>query len=299
MTDESKEQSKYVDGVIDLHHKLRTVYGEALKAAKKLGINMCNSAYVESFNIFIDFAENQSSKIIKGYFMHYGKIYRFLPVVFDSALLFPVRNHGGGEFRCGKGITYKILDDARKNCKRISLNFRKVTDVQKVTLYNINIRPLTYGCDELGLPYVDFSDIEELALIDFPMTLFNRSFTLVGQEHCAPNTNNDLELHCFLYAQLGNRHDEKTIKVFRWLPQTRLDDDSIISNDIEKGDVFFELGYISREEGDELHSYMLKNKSRLLLGKIKQKSVSIIGSVKEFQTNGFKYPKCLYNLKLK
>ena len=291
--------SKYVDGVVDLHKKLSIVYREALKTAKGLGIAMPCSTNVESFNMFIDFAENQSGNSIKGYFMHNGLIYRFLPVTFDIALMFPVRNHGGGEFRCGKGISYETLEDARKNYKKISLSFRKINDIEEVTLYHINMRPITSNYDELGLPYLDFSDIEELALIDIPTTLVNRPFPLEGQQYYAPNTNNELELYCFLYAQLVNKYDEKIIKVLRWLPQKQSDEDFNISDNIEIGDVFFELGYISHEEGSVLHSYMLQNKCRLLLGKVKHKSVSVIGSVKEFQTNGFKYPKCLYNLKLK
>ena len=71
--------------------------------------------------------------------------------------------------------------------------------------------------------------------------------------------------------------------------------------DAEKfhGDVFFELGYISESETDKLHNFMTINSSRLLFGKIENNKITIMGGIKIFLENDYKYPSCLLKIPVK
>lgn len=69
------------------------------------------------------------------------------------------------------------------------------------------------------------------------------------------------------------------------------------SNNI--GDIFFEMGHISRLDNSELHKFMIENDSRLLFGKIKNENISIIGGISSFISSEFYFPRCLTCLKIR
>lgn len=70
----------------------------------------------------------------------------------------------------------------------------------------------------------------------------------------------------------------------------------IITNKNSHGDIFFELGYIARDENCELHRFMIDNSSRLLFGKIENDRISLLGGIKIFYNNDFNFPASLINI---
>lgn len=70
----------------------------------------------------------------------------------------------------------------------------------------------------------------------------------------------------------------------------------IIANDNFHGDMFFELGHIARTDNSELHKFMVDNSCRLLFGKIENDNISLLGGVKIFFDNDFKFPASLIKI---
>lgn len=70
----------------------------------------------------------------------------------------------------------------------------------------------------------------------------------------------------------------------------------IITNRNSHGDMFFELGYIARNENRELYKFMIDNSSRLLFGKIQNSQISLLGGIKIFYNNDFNFPASLINI---
>lgn len=299
---------KYVDGVEKLHAQLHEEYLKAMKIANRLlGFPAPNPERHEAFSIFVDFNEAQPLDRLRGFFMSRKTIMRFLPIEFDYALLFPVRNHGGGDFKEAHGVKYAEIKEAINNREHIRIVFRSIPTIENKILYSVDFRsskkmtfaPLEKMLDDVGLPYSNFSDIDSLSLVDVPNELCSRSYSLVGKQHYAPYTTNK-ECHCFLFAQKDNEYDKNAIKVLRWFPVKKgIEVDQLLGFQEDGGDIFFEMGYISREENADLHSFMVASNSRILFGKAVDNIISITGGVKQFMANEFKYPRCLYNIKLK
>ncbi|MDE6084514.1 MAG: hypothetical protein K2G11_08485 [Muribaculaceae bacterium] len=65
------------------------------------------------------------------------------------------------------------------------------------------------------------------------------------------------------------------------------------------GHCFFELGYISRNENEALHKYMIDNDSRLLFGIVKSDKISLMGGVEIFWSNDFDFPLSLSKINIK
>ena len=105
-------------------------------------------------------------------------------------------------------------------------------------------------------------------------------------------------MNCVLFAEIDNKHDRNAIKVLRWFPEKRRYNGEKSQHLYFKGDYFFELGYVSREENEELHKFMVEEKSRILFGEINNDKIKIIGGIKMFLTNNIKYPKSLYSIKI-
>ena len=121
----------------------------------------------------------------------------------------------------------------------------------------------------------------------------------MGKQYYAPYST-DKESYCVLYAEKDNEHDCNAIKVLRWFPVSRQCAlDAGFFEEVNWGDVFYELGYISRHENAELHSFMLSNKSPLLFAKKLGDKISIIGGAKIFFSNDFSYPACLLKIPVK
>lgn len=296
----------FVDGVEKLHRLLYETHLKAAKIANDLigkKEPRADRAYI--FRIYVDFEEAQPDNKIKGYFASKNTILRFLPIEFDYALLFPVKNHGGGTFKQAPGILFRDIKHAQQCRQKLFLRFtpiRAIEAEENKILYNINIvdNPVSFGeIDDIGLPYYTFPDVTKLAIVDIPSDYIGRQYRLVGKQFYAPLTRRK-DMDCVLFAQLDNEYDENAIKVLRWFPAKKgVETDQLLGVAPGGGDCFFELGYISREENAALHKYMVDNNSRLLFGKISGDKISITGGVKLFKTNDLKYPRCLYNIPLK
>ena len=244
-------------------------------------------------------------KKIEGHFYIENTICRFLPIEFDTALLFPTDNHDCEDKESNPGISFAQITEYRQNKDVVSFRFIKRLD-SDTPLYNISSRILSKSDsslqkikDDIGIKFDKFSDVESLAIIDIPDEFLSRKFTLVGTRYYAPYTTLDNK-YCVLFAELDNEYDNNAIKVLRWIPTKKTmlaDKDSDIV--LQGGDYFFQLGHIARSENSELHAFMTKNRSRILFGKIEENNISIIGGIKMFQSNNVKYPKCLYNIPIK
>lgn len=294
-----------VDGVKELHLQLDRAYEKALKLHDELLGKSENIVNGNSIKILVDFSENQSVEKIEGYFYIENTICRFLPIEFDTALLFPTDNHNCEDKESNPGISFAQITEYRQNKDVVSFRFIKRLD-SDTPLYNIRGRNLSKSDsslqkikDDIGIKFDKFSDVESLALIDIPDEFLSRKFTLVGTRYYAPYTTLDNK-YCVLFAELDNEYDNNAIKVLRWIPTKKTmlaDKDSGIV--LQGGDCFFQLGHIARNENSDLHDFMIKYRSRILFGKIEENNISIIGGIKMFQSNNVKYPKCLYNIPIK
>lgn len=295
----------YVDGIEKLHRQLYESYEKAIELSSRMIGTSKPKTNIEQFHIFVDCNEEQPENMLKGYFMFNGIIHRFLPITFDMALIFPVHNHGGGKFETLKGVTYNDIREWKDKRLLVRLSFGVERDDDNKPFHrilrgiiNLHSTGLWNKIDDIGFPIYSFPDIDYIRITDIPIKFTTREYTLVGKQYYAPYSKTD-ESYCVLFAQLDNEYDTNAIKVLRWIPMKKgIEIDQLLGLAPDGGDVFFELGYISRQENSELHSFMVENNSRLLFAKNTENQISILGGVKIFQTNNLKYPKCLYNIKL-
>ena len=307
-------KSGFVDGVLELHKQLNSAFESAVSIASKTGIISADEAKNilerKRFQIFVNPNETQPENGFKGYFKFRNMICRFLEVIFDYALLFPVRDHGWSNANnYSKGITYNEIQELIRNRAPFTLQFMRIEEERpgsdEMLPDNINLFRVVLGkksffperFDEVGNPYYDFPDIDQLDIVKFPDEL-NHEYTLVGKNFYAPLTT-DNTCNCVLFAQLDNEYDDKAIKVLRWFPAKKgVKADQLLGIEPAGGDIFFELGHISRQENAELHSFMVEHNSRLLFGTKTGDKINIDGGIKIFQTNNLKYPVCLYKIKI-
>ena len=319
----------YVDGIIQLHQQFYKACSDALKTASE--VTPIPQEVVERirstrrFNVYVDPADSQPENKIKGYFMFGKKIYRFLSITFDYALLYPVRNHNHDGFK--KNNIPPLSERHRMTTPYIiyftAIKYRNLTETRTEEIpeneiyFNARIRKSDNDClllplnertfstnfiDDIGKPFHKFPDISNLSLCDVPTEFINAKYSLVGKQYYAPRTTQE-PFYCVLYAETENEHDQNAIKVLRWFPGkkgTELDKELGLGNPGEQGsDYFFELGHISRQENSDLHQFMVNSGSQLLFAKCEDNKISIIGGIKDFQTNDFKFPLCLYNIPIR
>lgn len=321
----------YVDGVVELHKQFYKACLDALKIASE--VTPIPTKQVEHiratrrFCIYVDPQDTQPENGIKGYFMFGKKIYRFLNISFDYALLYPVRNHRRDSFK--KNIIPSLSELHRMPSPYIiyfsAIKYRNITDSRTEEIpenevyFKSQIRKLDNDClllpvtetifstnfiDDIGKPFYKFSDINCLSSCDVPNELLNTKYSLVGKQFYAPRTTKE-PFYCVLYAETENEYDPNAIKVLRWFPGkkgTEIDKELGTGNSLDQGvgsDYFFELGHISRQENFDLHQFMVDNSSQLLFAKCEEDKISIIGGIKDFETNDFKYPICLYNIPIR
>lgn len=286
----------YIDGV----KKLIAQFHDAYQRAKELSESLVGKS--NHCTIMVDFSEKHPDNKIKGYFVFNRTILRFLPIIFDIALLFPMKDHRSNKVL--KGILYKEIIEKKRNGKPVIIHFRNTSIKEFLPIISIRdlevlVKSNSFKLDDLGNPVYEFPDIDCISIIDIPNNFLKRNYTLVGKQYYAPYSI-DNEVYCVLFAEIDNIYDSHAIKVLRWLPAKKgVEIDQLIGLAPDGGDVFFEMGYISRQENSELHTFMSENDSRILFGKIKDSQITLLGGVKIFLSNEFKYPKCLYNIRLK
>ena len=298
----------FVDGIIKLHSKLKEAFDEATEIANKLlGFRVPKSVAPLSIRIFVDFGEQQSLARLKGYFMTKKHILRFLPIEFDTALLFPVHNHGSGWFTYGNGISLERLEKAKFRKEKLCIKFESIQDFSEPILFHSKIlHPIfenprmqeEFGPDEIGYPYFKFPDIDYLSVKDISSDILDRTYKLTDQKDYAPYSKQN-NIKCVLFAQLNDKSNSNAVKVLRWFPSKKGAELDQLLESTKRGDIFFELGYVASPDNAALHAYMVSNHSRLLFGEVIDNHIIIHGGVKIFQTNDLKYPLCLYNIKLR
>lgn len=343
--------AEYIDGIKNLHAQLESAWKEAYRVSSMYIPLTQNKSDLglkrKTFNVFVDFDEQQPDNALKGYFTFERTIIRFASVVFDYALLFPICDHSGWDKKENrKGITYAEILDMKRNRNKVLLKFSPKEDSRvNYPLYVTEYRTFSSlsRFDDIGKPFCSFDDIKSLKVIDLPENLRKVSYALVGKHYYAPYSTNK-EIYCVLFAQSNNEHNEKAIKVLRWFPKSRTEAvnernevekintelqrqenilnripeimcavdpristlqktkakiqklKEIITNRNSHGDMFFELGYIARDENCELHRFMIDNSSRLLFGKIENDQISLLGGIKIFYNNDFNFPASLINI---
>ena len=297
----------YVDGVVKLHELLSSACQEAYGIAKKCVPNLSEKS-CRVLNIFVDFSEEQPDNALKGYFVFDKILFRFLTITFDYALLFPANDHVMFDSYRSKGITFSEIENMIKAKSPYCFIFRPCFGDEGtpklfrfIKAYSLTEKDSIFYPikDEIGCPFTSLEKIEELCLIDVPQRFSSVQYTLVGKQYYAPYST-DKESYCVLYAEKDNEHDCNAIKVLRWFPVSRQCAlDASFFEEVNWGDVFYELGYISTHENAELHSFMLSNKSPLLFAKKLGDKISIIGGAKIFFSNDFSYPACLLKIPVK
>lgn len=305
---------EFVDGVLELHEQLNSTFESAASIAAKTGIISVDEAKSivdrKRFQIFVNPNEPQPENGFRGYFKFKNLICRFLDISLDYALLFPIRDHRWSATDvCSGGITYSEIQELIKNREPFIIQFIRIEEIrlgsgkqipESIHLYRAILGKKTFSdlrIDEVGNPYYEFLDINQLDVADFPAEI-NHEYTLTGKNFYAPLTT-DNTCYCVLFAQLDNEYDDKAIKVLRWFPAKKgCEADQLLGIESDGGDIFFEMGYISRHENATLHSFMVEHNSRLLFGTKTGDKITIDGGIKIFQTNDLKYPVCLYKIKI-
>lgn len=294
---------KFVDGVEKLHMQLNVAYNKAKDIYFSL-MEACENKTYETRNVIhiaVDFGKQSFTHKLSGYFVFNHAIIRFLPIEFDTALLFEVSNHGGGEFKAN-GVSYEDILEFKLRRKLILFKFIPVSTCN-IPLYSIFkhdfLSSYQATIDDIGMPANCFYDIKFLNICDIPRKFLDTQYTLVGTQYYAPYTRS--QAYCVLFAELDNEYDKNAIKIFRWFPKVKNTQQLVETTSFTSrvSDIFFEMGHISRNENSDLHSFMVDNNSRLLFGVKHENRISILGGVKMFQQSNEKYPTCLYNLVLK
>lgn len=207
-----------------------------------------------------------------------------------------------GRLPTRSGITYDKILKSKRNQDVVLFNFMRI-EYEDSPLYSTSMMTdflsrYADKIDDVGQLYFP-TDLTDLSVIDIPKAYTERSYTLVGKIYSSPYVTEG-EAYCVLFAQFDNEYDSNAIKVLRWFPvQKGIEAEQMMGLEPDGGDVFFELGHISRQENSKLHSFMVENHSRLLFGKKEGNSIILLGGVKMFKSNDLKYPRCLYNIALK
>ena len=131
--------------------------------------------------------------------------------------------------------------------------------------------------DDIGKCFNSFTKSPHLMNVPVPESLLKDSFPMTGTAYYAPYTKKN-GIYCVLYAQLDNPHDPNAVKVLRWLPDNKNENNPISHS-------LYELGFIARDS-NKLHNEMCRSGNRFLFGKIEDNMVKIIGNAREFTRYG-------------
>lgn len=294
--------SIYVDGVIKYHKELEKVFLAANDVALKYAPDKAFGLNPPASNacLFVDFSEPQPANAIRGYLCYSLRIIRFITFEIDYAALFPVVEHNFKNV-VAEGLTYQTISQLKDARTKLKLFFRGPKG-EREKFYPISLsrkgfnESVLRGTDDLGKPFNDFDDISQLQIKEIPDQFLRAEYTLVGQQFYAPYTKGP-EIHCALLAEKDNEYDQNAIKVLRWFPQTREKAAEIRAKKGMWVDMFYELGYISRQENKDLHDFMMNNNSRLLFGTLTNSRISVKGGIKIFLENDYNLPMSLSKIK--
>lgn len=163
---------------------------------------------------------------------------------------------------------------------RQELIFKYELEHSSSQLFELNKDSLrNFVKDELGEVFADFNGIGKLKPNKVPF--LGQKFKLVGTQYYAKDTRDGL-IHCILYAEEHNPHEDNAVKVLRWFPE--------INNIAPISNCFFALGYISCQENKSLHKFMVEKKNRILFGEIEHGIITIVAGIMNFQDTSYSFP---------
>lgn len=280
---------KFLSGIEKIHKDFYKAWLEARNYFNK---------YIETYPasnaglLYIDFSKQDETDILEGNFIINNKIFRPYKLRLEYPLFFPVVNYGQNVKY--KGIECSIIDRFKHEKKEVVIAFRflltsgiRVCQFTKIDVCDVRNR--LDIVDDIGLPYNNFNDIFQLKISKIPNDLLCRPYSLAGLKYYAPYTS-EKDVYCVLYAQSDNKFDANAVKVLRWIPSMKK------SKEMYQGDYFFELGYISRNQNDKLHHFMVNEDSKILFARKCNNDISLIGGVDLFFNQDLNFPKCLYNI---
>jgi hypothetical protein len=163
----------------------------------------------------------------------------------------------------------------------------------------IRLSDITISDDIGKLAFPSKDEVLSTAKVALPVNLKNRKYSLVGTNYHAPHTKTK-GISCILIAQDNNPYDSNAIEVRRWFP-IKLSDFSLVEKtpkiDVDIHDGVYELGFISRQENQDLHNYMMENGCRLLFAETDATGkISIIGGIEQFSVGALKGIACPFSL---
>lgn len=300
------------NGVLKLHNDFEKAVKQALEISLKYIPK--EDAYLKRITnktlslqgcLLVDFSEEQPQNALTGYFVFGGRnniVHRFLSLTLEYHFFSPVIDCRQDK-ALNKGVNISEIENMIAAQKPVIFRYSPIIstlDSEQILFgttahTDIEARRIIPK-DDVGMPFCSFKDVDELCLKDIPATFLEQEYTVVGTYHYAPYTTSE-EAYCVLFAQLDNPYDDHAIKLLRWFPQPK--SFGVSQKKCFWGDVFYEMGYVSRNENTELHNFMTENKSRILFGKKTGNKVALIGSVKMFSRENFNFPKCLSNIEIR
>lgn len=298
-----------LNGILKLHadfdKAVRRAAGISLKYIPKADTDLkrlSNSLFGLRGCLLVDFNQKQPQNALTGYFMFNRIVHRFLSVTVEYPFLFPVIDYGQDK-TLSKGVKYGDIQEMIISQRPIVISYNPLPNTygKKQILFNTDARTdientVIVPKDDVGMPFCSFNDVEELCLKEIPNTFLKKEYTVVGTYYYAPYTT-DEESYCVLFAQLDNPYDSHAIKLLRWFPQPK--NLGATQGECFWGDVFYEMGHISRNENAELHQFMTENKARILFGKKIGNKVTLMGGIKIFLSENYNYPKCLSKIEIR
>ena len=301
----SEEREKNRTHCLPEIKKIHSAFREAWRKIQSFYIDEINLYYRAGPDGSFIAEPDSHGKIVNLNFVIEGTVIRQCTVKVDMAFFFPITDQYFDKV-ITNGITAKELQ--RINWGDMIFDFcpiySSVPEQRLNPVYEITNRRLNLSkgdiTDDLGLVWNDMHKITSLSVCTIP-SKYLIDYDLVGIYHYAKYTKTE-DLDCVLFAETDNPYDESAIKVLRWLPQarqaSRLYDrygQNILRLD-RRGNLFFQLGYIKRDQNSDLHNYMINNNCRILFARYSNSKINIKGGINILSEVNVWYPSTLINI---
>lgn len=273
--------------ILDIHEAFASAW-EQIQKFYRLEID---PLYCESSSGTFIAELDRNSHVVLLNFVIKGNVLRHGSVTVDLIFFSPIVNQNTGEI-ISEGIKMEELLEMQWG--NVIFSFRLHNSLKdSVVLYRLFKRKIDFSknhiLDDLGEVWVKKDAIDALRVSSIP-SKYLIEYELVGTSYHAKYTKTT-ELDCVLFAETDNPHDLCAIKVLRWFPEVRVDNQISL-----KGHLFFHLGYIRRTQNSELHNYMVENSCRILFAKCHNSKINIKGGIKCLGEENLYYPSCLINI---
>ncbi|MBR8764879.1 hypothetical protein IX336_000232 [Porphyromonas levii] len=278
---------KILDEAIEINKKFNT-YWEQAQSFYQSEIDPSYRKVNEGV-FMTSFGKNSNTVIL--YFVIDGCILRQGSIEVDLAFFFPITDQTNGDILV-EGVSMSRLRSINQENTFFKFSLKQLSGTN-TTLYSKAIiegeAENTLVKDDRGVVWNGMDDIPSLSSAKLPKKL-QVNYPLVGVYYRARYTKEE-DMYCVLVAEIDNPHDASAIRVLRWDAQKRTDGKiSLIGN------VFFDLGFIAKENNEQLHQYMVKNNCRILFAKRHKSTLQILGGIEVLKNDDLYYPNCLLNI---